>query len=62
MRMNGQKNKPGFSASRSWMNLTESEQYAVLLVSFLLILGICVKIWHSHAVKDQATPGISYSK
>lgn len=57
-----QHGKAGFSVSKLWMSLTESEQYAVLLVSFLLILGAIVKIWHSHAVKDPVPLKISYSK
>ncbi len=44
-------NRPGYRAalralSRSWLELTNEEQKAALLILTLLILGILVRYWH----------------
>ena len=39
---------------RSWFELTEHEQTAALTIVCILLLGLAVKLWHTHKRAESA--------
>jgi hypothetical protein len=41
---------------RSWFELTADEQRIVAAILFLFLLGLAVRVWHTHRQTDPSPP------